>query len=121
MDEPSVTKMHSDDNSWNVFLAMFTKMKDLLSDNGRIIITDSDRSNFFNDLGFQSPIMHTIEWEKHQSPKMWKKMLEQAGFDNVIIQWTSPNRWGRLGNIFLGNRLIAYFLFSHFRLEATKG
>lgn len=64
--------------------------------------------------------MPTIEWEKHQSPSFWLSMLKEVGFESVSMKWSSPNSLGVMGRAFLGNRIIAYFLFSHFRIEVRK-
>jgi len=96
---------------------IFQKMFSMLTPGGRLIITDCDRRNFFNDLKTKSPFMPDIEWDKHQSPFVWINLLKKAGFKKESIKWSSPNSLGRVGRFFFGNRLTNYFLLSHFRIE----
>lgn len=64
--------------------------------------------------------MPSIEWEKHQSPALWLSLLQQVGFQKMSIQWSAPNSLSSIGRKFLGNRLAAYFILSHFRIEVQK-
>lgn len=120
LDEESTITLNSDCESKIKFLELFYKMHSMLAPDGILIITDCDRKNFFNDLGLKSPFMPTIEWNKHQSPTCWVNIAKEAGFKKPIIKWSSPNSLGKIGQFLLGNRLIAYFLFSHFRIELIK-
>ena len=104
----------------STYIEYFQKMFTLLEPGGTLIITDCDRRNMFNDLNLKSPFMPTIEWEKHQSPFLWAALLEIAGFKKISIKWSSPNSLGKTGDILFGNKVVAYFLFSHFRLEVQK-
>lgn len=120
LDEDSTITLNSNQESKIKFRVLFYKMYSMLSPGGSLIITDCDRKNFFNDLGLKSPIMPTIEWYKHQSPSCWLNIAKEVGFKKTSIKWSTPNGFGRIGHLLLGNRLIAYFLFSHFRLELRK-
>jgi len=120
LNEQATINLLNDINSRKIYISYFDKMNKLLNEGGTIVITDCSRSNFFNDIGIINPLMKTIEWHKHQSPYSWLSVASEAGFENVNIQWSSPNILGKLGRLILGNRLISYFLFSHFRLELRK-
>jgi len=106
--------------SQQTYLAYFKKIYDGLNSNGKIIITDCTRYNFFNIVGIKSPFMPTIEWYKHQSPTVWTKLLIDSGFKNPKIAWSYPNTFGKFGKFIFGNKIAAFFLLSHFRLELTK-
>ncbi len=113
--------MNIDSNEAKEFFNFyFNEMFDIINHNGSIIITDCDRNNFFNDIGLKNPLMPTIEWNKHQSPFVWKKFLQNCGFKKIKISWTTPNSFGLIGRILLGNRLAAYFTLSHFKISAHK-
>lgn len=120
LDEPAVERLHFDQQARNIYLGYFRKVFDMLNPGGRLIISDCDRTNFFNHLGIRSPFMPTIEWHKHQSPKFWMRLLQEAGFEPVRSHWSAPNSLGAVGRMLLGNRLVAYFLLSHFCLEVRK-
>ncbi len=120
LNEEATINLRTNAASYSEFLSYFKKMYGLLNDGGRLIITDCDRHNIFDKIGMKSPFMSSIEWQKHQHPAFWKKMIEEAGFEDVEISWSSPNSLGKLGQALLGNRLVAFFLLSHFRIEAKK-
>jgi len=100
----------------SIFISLFRSIRP----GGWLIATDCSRSNVFNDLGLKSPLMPDIEWQKHQSPKVWDELLQEVGFARARVQWSSPNTLGALGRFVLGNPLAAYLLLSHFRLVARK-
>jgi hypothetical protein len=83
-------------------------------------VTDCSPRNFFNDLGLKSPVCPTIEWHKHQQPEVWAEMLVEAGFREPQIAWTPHARLGVIGPLF-ANRLGAYFVNTHFRLQMQRG
>jgi len=85
-----------------------------------IIICDCSNSNFFDFVGLKNPFVPNIEWEKHQSPKTWIKLLEESGFQKLKVKWSSFNRLGKYGKALLGNAFISYFLTSHFCLYARR-
>lgn len=120
LDEDATKNISRDKIARVRFIEMFRKMYFMTEPGGRLIITDCDRRNFFNDLGMKSPFMPTIEWEKHQSPYSWLALLSEVGFSEPSIKWSSPNSLGWLGRLLFSNRLVAYFLFSHFRLEVKR-
>ena len=101
-----------------VFVEQFKRFVNHLKPGGSLIMTDCSRYNFFATIGLKNPLMPTIEWEKHLPPEVWAQLLIEAGFVNVSIEWSAPNTLGRIGRRFLGNKLSAYFLFSHFRISA---
>ncbi|WP_337875542.1 class I SAM-dependent methyltransferase [Elioraea sp.] len=120
LDEEACVRLAHDDAAQASYHAIFRKAWHLLREGGILIITDCNRSNVFNDLGLRSPFCPTIEWHKHQHPRLWDRLLQRAGFMPARYEWTSPNRLGGLGRLLLGNRVAAYFLLSHFRLVARK-
>jgi 2-polyprenyl-3-methyl-5-hydroxy-6-metoxy-1,4-benzoquinol methylase len=120
LNEEATINLRDDSKAIAEYRSYFQKMFDLLKNDGKVIITDCDRYNFFNALGLRSPFMPAIAWHKHQPPFVWAKLLKETGFKEVSISWTSPNGLGSLGRVLLGNRLVAYFLLSHFRIQAMK-
>jgi SAM-dependent methyltransferase len=120
LDEAATLTLKSDPEAKLRFIEIFKKIYEMMQPGGRLIITDCTRHNFFNDVKVVSPFMPTIEWDKHQSPYLWLMLLNQVGFEKSGIKWSSPNFLGRVGRLVFGNKLAAYFLFSHFRIEVKK-
>ncbi len=116
--EKECSTLLENESSRKAYITFFEQAKSHLNPGGLLIVTDCDRKNFFGDLGFRSPVMPSIDWSIHQSPTTWGGLMEQAGLRVTSIKWTTPNFLGSLGQALLGNRVAAYFLFSHFRVVA---
>lgn len=37
-------------------------------------MTDADRRNLYARIAIRNPLASTIEWEKHESPKLWARL-----------------------------------------------
>ena len=111
LDEKSCIELLNDTGARNNYLGILSQVFESMSSGGYIVVTDCSRSNFFNDLGLKSPIMKTIEWEKHQSPFLWDKLFQEVGFLPARIKWSSPKVLGDSGQVLFGNQLAAYLLF----------
>jgi hypothetical protein len=117
LDESACMALGDDDNAWQTYLAIFEKLRDLAAPGATLILADCSRHNFFGLVGMRNPFARSIEWQKHQPPEIWIRLLERCGFANPRLSWTTFNSLGSLGRVALGNRLAAYFLMSHFRLS----
>jgi len=99
---------------------IFAKMNQVAKPGAKLIITDCSRYNFFALLGLKNPLAPNIAWHKHQSPKLWRSMLRNAGFINPHIRWSFFPGLGIIDKFLLGNRLASFFLTSHFCLDMEK-
>jgi len=120
LDEPACINLLHDDSSKAVYRKIFSKISSLSNNGARLIICDCSRRNFFSALGIRNPIAPTIEWHKHQAPELWADLLSDVGFINPKIRWSSFNGLRSCGKVLLGNRLMTYFLTSHFCLAMDK-
>jgi SAM-dependent methyltransferase len=120
LDEPACVDLLQDEAARARYRAIFEKIAALANPGATLIVCDCSRYNFFAALGVRNPVMPTIEWEKHQAPEEWARLLGEAGFVNPRIRWSSFNRLGSAGEWLLGNRFAAYFLKSHFCLTLEK-
>jgi len=107
-------------DSWIIYKNIFEKIGSLSNTNAKIIICDCSNKNFFPLLGLKNPFDRGIEWHKHQSPDVWSELMEESGFCNPAISWTTFNRFRKLGSFLLDNKYISYFLTSHFCLKMDK-
>jgi SAM-dependent methyltransferase len=103
-----------------VYQGIFQKLAELAADGANLVICDAARHNFWSRLGFNSPFSPSIEWHKHQSPATWTRLSRGAGFELSDLRWSTPNAWGKVGQLLLGNRTASYFLHSHFCLTMRK-
>lgn len=120
LDETATISLLKSQESRNIYLDLFVKMNNLLNKNGSLIITDCSCYNIFNIFNLRNPFTPTIEWFKHQTPYTWLSLLESSGFKFNSLQWTTPNRLGKLGSILFSNLFFSYLTTSHFRLEVSK-
>ena len=120
IDETACINLLNDDNSKSIYSNIFSKISVLSVTGAKIIICDCSRYNFFALLRIRNPFVSTIEWHKHQAPEIWAQLLSNVGFVKPKISWSSFNTLGRLGKVISGNKLMSYFLMSHFCLTMEK-
>lgn len=93
---------------------------DRLKKGGTIIVADCGRRNFWGDLGLNSPVAPSIEWNLHCEPRVWQKMIEEAGSVHISSNRTARRELGIFGKILLANRPCSYMLDSHFVSKYRK-
>lgn len=120
LDEESCINLKKDKLAIENYSKILSKISNITAKGGKIIITDCSRYNFFGTIGIKNPIAKNIDWKKHQSPELWIKLLRNEGFSNPKVKWTTFNRFGDLGKLFIGNKFAAFFLRSHFHLSMEK-
>ena len=120
LDETACIDLLNSEESKAIYLSMFSKLSSLSSSGAKLIVSDCSRYNFFALLGIKNPFAPTIEWHKHQAPKVWVDLLRQVGFVNPRVRWTSFNTLRSLGRVLLGNKLLSYLLRSHFCFTMEK-
>lgn len=106
--------------SYDIYKKIFQKVFNKMKAGGKLIIADCSCTNFYNTIGIKSPITPTIEWHKHQKPATWISMLQEVGFKNPSITWTTPNTFKKLGKLMMGNAFVSYFTKSHFKFTMVK-
>jgi cyclopropane fatty-acyl-phospholipid synthase-like methyltransferase len=120
LNEPACINLKNIPEFRNEYVSYFKKLHDLMKPGGNLIITDCSNINFWPLVGLANPFSNTMEWEKHQTPEIWKQIVEESGFMFKKLSWSSINRFGAFGKIIFGNRLAAFFLVSHFKLYFTN-
>ena len=120
LDEPACINLLNSAASRAIYLDMFSKLSSLASDGAKLIVCDCSRNNLFALLRIKNPFAPTIEWHKHQAPEVWVDLLSQVGFTNPRVRWTAFNTLRAPGKVLLGNKLLSYFLRSHFRFTMEK-
>jgi len=118
IDEEACAALDSEASAREYYRRFFTYLARLSRLGTQLVVADCARRNLFGDLGLRNPLMPSIEWHKHQSPRLWSQLLEEVGFMTRSIDWTSPNVLRRLGKVLLNNAMMAYLTMSHFRLVA---
>lgn len=120
LDEGACIRLARDREAQRSYEQLFGKLASLARPGAKLLVVDCAQRNIFADLHIKNPFAPTIEWHKHQSPKLWARLLAQAGFNNPIIRWNSFNTLRTCGRLFLGNGIAAYCLTSVFCLTMEK-
>src|SRR5690606_23713623 len=81
LDEAAVQVLGRDPAARAAYTIVLSKMFDLLTPGGLAIIADCARDNLFGWFGLKNPLAPSIEWHKHQNPRVWSDLLESAGFE----------------------------------------
>lgn len=120
LDETACINLLRDPAAKAVYRDIFSKIFSLSNGGAKLIVCDCSRHNFFALLKARNPFVPTIEWHKHQTPEEWANLLDEVGFVNLTIRWSSLNRFRTWGRVLFGNRLMAYFTTSHFCLVMNR-
>jgi SAM-dependent methyltransferase len=120
LDESACIHLMKDERARAVYRSIFFRLAALSKVGTKLIICDCSNFNFYALTGRTNPYAPTIEWHKHQAPEVWVEMLTEAGFADPEIRWKSIDAWGRLGKLLTGNKLMSFFLNSHFCIFMTK-
>lgn len=103
-----------------VYDSFFRLLHRLIKPGGQLILADCARDNMLGSVGIKNPFCPTIDWTVHQNPSVWTFYLERNGFRKREIIWDAPTRFGKCGQVFLGNRLASWLTRSHFILYAEN-
>lgn len=121
LDEEATRKLHLPRavSERERYIDIFKKMNRLLKSEGIILISDVGRHNFWNDLKLKNPFSPTIEYDKHQQPRLWRELLEESGFKYLDVLWYPFFQLRALRHL-LSWRLPAYLTSSAFILRCQK-
>ena len=120
LDEKATISLKTNKISQLKYINILKSLRDKLNDNAEIIITDCSRHNLFGDLKIKNPFAPQIEWEKHNSPYVWKDILAKANFNSISIEWVNHNSLRSTGLLIFGNRFMSYLLNSYFLIKCKK-
>lgn len=110
LDEAAVLDLHRDRRSFDRYVAILERSRELMKPGAWMIVADCGRHNLWRRLRVRSPVAPTIEWYKHQEPDVWRDVFNAGGFQCVDL------RWSPLGGI-RANRFMQYLTASHYVLR----
>ena len=113
LDEEAVVRIHHDPIAFNRYVSIFSNLRRQVQLGGWLIVADCARDNIWNQLGLKSPLAPSIEWHKHQNPRVWIDVLDKAGFKYHDLQWSPLQPFLRSTS----NWLVQYLTCSHFVLR----
>ena len=113
-DERACVTLRESAESQAAYRKIFKSIAELVKPGGILIMSDCSSNNLFPKLGMKNPIDPAIEWHKHQPPSEWAKVAAPEGLILEEVRWSSPTRFGKLGQLLIGNAIGAWFFTSHF-------
>lgn len=113
LDEEAVGCVHREPSAFERYVSHLSHLRRMVKQGGWLIVADCARANFWNQLGFKSPLATSIEWHKHQNPEVWTRVMERAGFRCQDLQWSPLQPFPSLTS----NWLVQYLTSSHFVLR----
>lgn len=116
LDEDAVVMLHRDENMVRRYVDILRGVRAMMSDRGSVIVADCGRSNLWARLGMKSPFAPTIEWTKHQNPRVWIRIFQAAGFRPIASRWSPMYPLGK----FSTNWPMQFITISHFVLTFGK-
>jgi SAM-dependent methyltransferase len=119
LDERATTALHVDPEARAVYRDLLAKLARMSEDGARLIVVDCTRRNLFARGPIANPFQPTIEWHKHQAPELWMELLEEVGFGEPRLRWSSLNTLRGPGRLVMGNRFANWFTLGAFCLTMT--
>ncbi|HEY1939459.1 MAG TPA: class I SAM-dependent methyltransferase [Candidatus Angelobacter sp.] len=119
LDEKSCIALGESGAAVREYQNIFRHIAAMMKPGGKLIIMDAARHNFFGDLSMRNPMSPNIEWFKHQQPEFWVRLLNECGFGQPEIRWSS-GKLLRYAGIKSLPKALSYFGQSIFRLELTR-
>lgn len=119
-DEPACITLRTSEESRKAYDAIFRSIAAAVKPGGLLIMTDCSSRNLYPTLGLRNPVDPGIEWNKHQPPSVWAALAKPHGLQLDSLRWTSPSRFGAVGQALFGNALAAWFFTSHFAATFRK-
>jgi len=118
LDEDATRRLHlvGAEKERESYRSIFRGLFNLLTTNGVVLIYDVAKHNLWSDFKLKNPFAGTIEYEKHQQPRIWAKLLSDCGFEFLDLLWFTPFRLRKM-RLFLSWWLPAYFINSSFILR----
>jgi SAM-dependent methyltransferase len=120
LNEDACIRLTSDDRARQEYVSLFNRLYGMCTPGATLVMADCSPKNVFQLLGLRNPVAPTVEWHKHQFPKLWASLASKAGFNHPCIRWIAMNRLGRLGRVLFGNAVGAYLYKSDFCLCMTR-
>jgi len=98
---------------------------DWLLPGGKLVITDASSTSAFTPLlkaGIikRHPFQPTIEWDIHQHPRVWNKILQEMGFESVNYRWATNWRYSWMPRFMVDNPIATNIYSSLFVIHANR-
>jgi SAM-dependent methyltransferase len=121
----SVHHADHDKETYDAYLQVARRVRDMLVPGGTFVATDACRYAFFSGMrqfGLRRPWRwerSSVDWRHHQNPGTWKKIFREAGFGTIKVAYPVPYRLRTLRPI-IDTAAANFFLQGAFILRAQR-
>ena len=101
---------------------VFGRMYELLRPGGVAFVIDANRRHvgwWLKRLGWQHPLVPDVDWDLHQTPATWRRLMRRAGFARFELQRYCPYAF-RGATWAWANPLVDFLTYGMFCLRAWK-
>jgi SAM-dependent methyltransferase len=119
LDEVACMALKTSAEARDRYAGIFRKLAAMMNPGGLLVLTDGSRYSFWNLLGLRNPFAPTINYRKHQSPRVWVELLREAGFADPRVDWLVPRPLRLLGPL-VTNEVFEWFTWSRFRVVMRR-
>jgi SAM-dependent methyltransferase len=119
LDEEACITLKKSAEAQGRYNAIFSKIAAMMNPGGALVLTDGSPYSFWRLLGMRNPFAPTIEYHKHQTTRVWIKLLRKAGFVDPKVTWLVPRPLRPLGPL-VGNEVFQWFTWGRFRLVMRR-
>lgn len=121
LDEDAVQRLHRDESARQIYQGILKTIYHSMHQQGVFVVADCGRHNILSGISrlglYKGFLTKTIEWNKHQGPRIWKRLLKEAGFDRFELEYWVPYQLRKVP--FLAkNRVFSYLTTSRFIIRA---
>lgn len=116
LDEDAVQTLDKEQHAYDKYKDIIHGLSEYMDKGSFLILSDCGRTNMWNLFGLKSPFASAIDWHKHQDPKQWIQLFNDAGFCLYDFRWTYLYPLDKLSS----NWLVHFITQSHFTLRFKK-
>jgi SAM-dependent methyltransferase len=117
IDETACSNLGWSNDARAKYLMIAQAFVQILRPGGVLLLADCSRQNIWPALKLRSPFAKTIEWTKHQTPGVWRKLFVDSGLTYVRTTWRSQALLGEKWSWLCRNYIAAHLGASLFVIE----
>jgi SAM-dependent methyltransferase len=100
-------------------LSTFKLLHSLLQADGRIVLREMSRINFWRFMPYKWKMSH-VGWKGHATLNEWLWVIEKGGFNDVQHSFLTPFFLRKWPSFLIRSKYANFFFSSHFYLYARK-
>ena len=108
----------ADAAAYKYFTDLFSGLRKMLKPGGKLVINEISPLNLFLGRLF----LKRVHWKSKHFPSEWKRCLEDAGFNKVVVRYCTPAQLRKIpfSRIVFNNPVMNVVLLSTYTIVATN-